>query len=282
VVRTQVYESIASVERASNKLARVANRSTPLMEALGGFAITGVFIYGGYRVLVLNLPPGELFSFITAFLLAYEPAKRIARLNIELHNALTGVQMLFDVLDVPDRKPARPKPDIKVTRGAIEFDQVSFAYRAGSPVLRQLSFVAKPGGVTAFVGPSGGGKSTIFNLVLALYTPSGGAIRLDAHTLLFDSASRNTTSNCLRSLRYWVVSGMTWMPSCQAKLWARARTSGSSGFNGGEYCVAPTPTASRSAVVLFTAAPLVAGLSIAFWKSVRLASGKYMFAFVRN
>src|SRR5712671_5969526 len=79
-VRAQVYESIASVERASNKLARVSNRSTPLMEALGGFAIAAVFVYGGYRVLVLNLPPGELFSFITAFLLAYEPAKRMARL----------------------------------------------------------------------------------------------------------------------------------------------------------------------------------------------------------
>jgi ATP-binding cassette subfamily B protein len=178
-VRAQVYESIASVERASNKLARVSNRSTPLMEALGGVAIAAVFVYGGYRVLVLNLPPGELFSFITAFLLAYEPAKRIARLNIDLHNALTGVQVLFDVLDIPDRRPAQPKPTIEVTRGCIEFDQVSFAYRAGSPVLRQLSFTAKPGQVTAFVGPSGGGKSTIFNLVLALYTPDGGAIRLD-------------------------------------------------------------------------------------------------------
>jgi ATP-binding cassette subfamily B protein len=178
-VRGQVYESIASVERASNKLARVSNRSTPLMEALGGFAIAIVFIYGGYRVLVLNLPPGELFSFITAFLLAYEPAKRIARLNIELHNALTGVQVLFDVLDIPDRKPALPKPGIAVTRGAIEFDRVSFAYKAGNPVLRQLSFIAQPGQVTAFVGPSGGGKSTIFNLVLALYRPDGGAVRID-------------------------------------------------------------------------------------------------------
>jgi ABC-type multidrug transport system fused ATPase/permease subunit len=178
-VRAQVYESIASVERASNKLARVSNRSTPLMETLGGIAIGAVLIYGGYRVLVLNLPPGELISFITAFLLAYEPAKRIARLNIDLHNALTGVQVLFDVLDVPDRKQAQPKPAIEVTRGSIEFDQVSFAYRPGSPVLRQLSFTAKPGQVTAFVGPSGGGKSTIFNLVLALYTPDGGAIRLD-------------------------------------------------------------------------------------------------------
>jgi ATP-binding cassette subfamily B protein len=178
-VRDQVYESIASVERASNKLARVSNRSTPLMEALGGCAIAVVFIYGGYRVLVLNLPPGELFSFITAFLLAYEPAKRIARLNIDLHNALTGVQVLFDVLDIPDRKHEAPRPAIAVARGAIEFDRVSFAYKEGSPVLRQLSFTAQPGEVTAFVGPSGGGKSTIFNLVLALYRPDGGAIRID-------------------------------------------------------------------------------------------------------
>jgi ABC-type multidrug transport system fused ATPase/permease subunit len=178
-VREQVYDSIASVERASNKLARVSNRSTPLMEALGGVAIAMVFIYGGYRVLVLDLPPGEMFSFITAFLLAYEPAKRIAKLNIELHNALTGVQVLFDVLDIPDSKPAQPRSDLAVTRGSIEFDRVSFAYKAASPVLRQLSFTAQPGKVTAFVGPSGGGKSTIFNLVLALYRPGSGVIRID-------------------------------------------------------------------------------------------------------
>ena len=178
-VREQVYESIASVERASNKLARVSNRSTPLMEALGGVAVAMVFLYGGYRVLVLDSPPGELFSFMTAFLLAYEPAKRIARLNIDLHNALTGVQVLFEVLDIPDRGPAQPKPDIKVDRGSIEFDRVSFAYRADSPVLRRISFTAQPGQVTAFVGPSGSGKSTIFNLVLALYSPDGGVIRID-------------------------------------------------------------------------------------------------------
>jgi len=189
-VRAQVFDSIAAVERASNKLARVSNRSTPLMETLGGFAIGAVLIYGGYRVLVLNLPPGELISFITAFLLAYEPAKRIARLNIDLHNALTGVQVLFDVLDIADRKPAQPKPDVTVTRGSIEFDRVSFAYRPGSPVLRQLSFTAKPGQVTAFVGPSGGGKSTIFNLLLALYAPDGGAIRLDGQD--YDAVSEDS------------------------------------------------------------------------------------------
>jgi len=178
VVRDEVYQSIASVEQASNKLARVSNRSTPLMETLGGFAIAALFIYGGHLVVNEKQPPGQLFSFITAFLLAYEPAKRIARLNIEMQNALTGVQVMFDVLDVPDREEVA-RPAIAVSRGKIEFDDVSFAYKAGDPVLRGLSFLARPGEVTAFVGPSGGGKSTIFNLVLGLYRPGGGVIRID-------------------------------------------------------------------------------------------------------
>jgi ABC-type multidrug transport system fused ATPase/permease subunit len=178
-VRARVYDSIAAVERASNKLARISNRSTPLMESLGGVAIGAVFLYGGYRVVVLNDPPGEFMSFILAFLLAYEPAKRIARLNIDLQNALTGVKFLFDLIDTPDAKPAVAKPDVKIERGHIAFDEVSFGYRANNPVLREMSFLAEPGEVTAFVGPSGGGKSTIFNLVLALYAPSRGAIRLD-------------------------------------------------------------------------------------------------------
>ena len=178
-LRAQAFRSIAAVELASNKLARVSNRSTPLMEALGGVAVGAVFLYGGYRVLVLDAAPGEFISFIAAFLLAYEPAKRIARLNLDLHNALTGAQVLFEVLDLPDAAPARARPQMKVDRGRIEFEEVSFAYRADDAVLRQLSFVARPGEVTAFVGPSGGGKTTIFNLLLALYSPTSGAIRLD-------------------------------------------------------------------------------------------------------
>ena len=70
-----------------------------------------MFLYAGYRVLVLNAAPGEFVSFIAAFLLAYEPAKRIARLNIDLHNKLAGVQVLFDVLDVPDRQLGPATPD---------------------------------------------------------------------------------------------------------------------------------------------------------------------------
>jgi ABC-type multidrug transport system fused ATPase/permease subunit len=179
MARRQIYESVGEVERASNKLARVSNRSTPLMESLGGVAIGLVFLYGGYHVLVLGGAPGGFVSFISAFLLAYEPAKRIARLNIELHNALAGVQILFDVLDAPDPQMGTPRRDVKIERGRIAFDRVSFGYRPNTPVLDGMSFDAEPGAVTAFVGPSGGGKTTIFNLVLALYSPQRGAIRLD-------------------------------------------------------------------------------------------------------
>jgi len=144
-------------------------------------------MYGGYRVVAMGATPGEFFSFLTAFLLAYEPAKRIARLNIDLHNNLAGVQVLFDILDLPDSAPDRQKPAVEVARGAIEFADVAFSYRAGHPVLRDVSFIAQPGEVTAFVGPSGGGKSTIFNLVLALYAPERGAIRIDAQN--YDAVS---------------------------------------------------------------------------------------------
>ena len=85
-MRDRIDASIDAVERNANKMARVSNRSSPLMETLGGFAIAGALMYGGYRVVALGATPGQFFSFLTAFLLAYEPAKRLARLNIELNS----------------------------------------------------------------------------------------------------------------------------------------------------------------------------------------------------
>jgi ATP-binding cassette subfamily B protein len=86
-------------------MARVANRSSPLMETLGGVAIALGVIYGGYRTIEMSATPGEFFSFITAFLLAYEPAKRLARLNIELNAGLIGVRTLFEIIDAPPSEP---------------------------------------------------------------------------------------------------------------------------------------------------------------------------------
>jgi ABC-type multidrug transport system fused ATPase/permease subunit len=178
-MRRSFQEDIASVQQAANKLAQVTNRSTPMMETLAGLAIGVVLTYGGYRVIFQNESPGQFISFITAFLLAYEPGKRIARLNVNLNSVLVGVKVLFEILDLPNRVNDRDRPDLKVDEGRIVLDSVKFAYRANNPVLRGLSLCAEPGQITALVGPSGGGKSTIFSLLLRFYDVQDGGISID-------------------------------------------------------------------------------------------------------
>jgi ATP-binding cassette, subfamily B, bacterial MsbA len=183
-MQRRIDENIAVVERNANKMTRVANRSNPLMEMLGGFAVAGCLLYGGYSVVALGATPGQFFSFMSAFLLATEPAKRLARLNIDLNSQLVGARMLLEVVDSPASEPSDDdKPALKLTEARIELRDVSFAYRAGEPVLRRMSFVAEPGKVTALVGPSGGGKSTVLALLLRLYEISQGDILIDGQSI---------------------------------------------------------------------------------------------------
>jgi ABC-type multidrug transport system fused ATPase/permease subunit len=183
-MQARLDAQVAEVERDSNKMARVQNRASPLMETLGGIAIAIALIYGGYRVIETNTPPGQFFSFIAAFIIAFEPAKRLARLNLDLTSGLVGVRILFEVLDSPATEPSEVgKPALKLDTGRITFDNVTFEYRAGEPVIRDLSFVAEPGLMTALVGPSGGGKSTILNLIVRFFEINGGAIVIDGQNI---------------------------------------------------------------------------------------------------
>jgi subfamily B ATP-binding cassette protein MsbA len=183
-MRRKFDQSVAAVEHESVKMARVANRASPLMETLGGIAVGIVVIYGGYRVIELGATPGEFFSFIAAFLLAYEPGKRLAKLNLDLNSSLVGVRVLFEILDSPATEPIEDGlPPLALTDGRVEFANVSFAYRPGEPVLRGISFVAEPSKVTALVGPSGAGKSTVLNLILRFYDVQAGRITIDRHDI---------------------------------------------------------------------------------------------------
>ncbi len=179
-MRERFDRNVAAVEHEANKMARVSARASPLMETLGGCAIALAITYGGYRVINTGATPGEFFSFITAFLLAYEPAKRLARLNIELNSGLVGVRVLFEVIDSPPSEPNDiGKPNLQIKSRRLEFDDVHFGYRGDQAVLRGMSFVAEPGKLTALVGPSGGGKSTVFNLILRFYDGEHGKITID-------------------------------------------------------------------------------------------------------
>jgi ATP-binding cassette subfamily B protein len=184
VMRERFDHNVAAVEHEANKMARVSNRSSPLMETLGGIAIAIAITYSGYRVIETGATPGQFFSFIAAFLLAYEPAKRLARLNIELNSGLVGVRILFEVLDSPPSEAADSgKPALQIRTPRLEFEDVHFAYRSDEAVLRGISFVAEPGKLTALVGPSGGGKTTIINLILRFYDIERGRIVIDGQDI---------------------------------------------------------------------------------------------------
>ncbi len=190
-MRERIDASITAVENNANKMARVSNRSSPLMETLGGLAVAGGLMYGGYSVVALGATPGQFFSFLTAFLLAYEPAKRLARLNLELNSSLIGTRKLLEIIDSPASEPEDgDKPALKLTDARVELRDVSFAYRPNEPVLDHMSFVAEPGKVTALVGPSGGGKSTVLALLLRFYEATSGEILIDGQSIL--SVSRHS------------------------------------------------------------------------------------------
>jgi subfamily B ATP-binding cassette protein MsbA len=159
---------------------RVKAIASPLMETFGGLAVTIVIVYGGWRVIGGHTTAGAFFSFITALLSAYRPMKALANANAAVNEGLAGAERLFAVLDT---EPALlDTPDAKalaVTAGAVALTNVGFAYDTGVPVLHGLSFIAPAGKTTALVGPSGGGKTTILNLIPRFYDVAQGSVTID-------------------------------------------------------------------------------------------------------
>ena len=159
---------------------RTRSRASPMMEALGGAAIAAVILYGGHQVIAGVRTPGELFSFITALLLAYQPLKNLANLNASLQEGLAAAQRVFEVLDIEptirDRPGAKP---LRITGGQISFDSVSFGYASGAVALDDVSLKVPAGRTVALVGPSGAGKSTILNLIPRFFDVGAGSIAID-------------------------------------------------------------------------------------------------------
>ncbi len=153
--------------------------ASSLADFFGGWPCIVIF-YGGWRVSVAHADAGSFFSFLAALLMAYEPAKRLARLNLEIQNGLVGAKLVYEVLDRPAAEQSTTKaPPLKVARGRIGFEHISFGYRPQEKVLDDLCLTGEPGQTTALVGPSGGGKSTILALLQRFYDPHEGRITID-------------------------------------------------------------------------------------------------------
>lgn len=175
---------VEDVEARSNSIARLEAASSPIMETLSGFAIAAVVALSGVWVLEKGNTPGELMSFVTALLLAYEPAKRLARVRINLESGLVGVRLMYELADHPVDLTERPDAkDLVAGPGEIRFHDVDFGYREGQGLFRKLNITFPAGKTTALVGPSGGGKSSIINLVMRLYDPESGMVTIDGQDL---------------------------------------------------------------------------------------------------
>lgn len=175
--------AIDTVRKLNVKSVRVGNMSTPFNEILVGLVTAGIIIYGGYQVAGGHMTAGQLGSFIAAFALAYEPMKKLARLNNMMQMGLGATQRVFEMLDEQPRIYQSPDaPVLQVRKPEIIFQDVSFHYQDSEyQALDNISFTARPGVVTALVGPSGGGKSTIMNLIPRFYDVQNGTVRIDGH-----------------------------------------------------------------------------------------------------
>ncbi|MGG6893139.1 ABC transporter ATP-binding protein [Rhizobium sp. BR 315] len=179
----KVNKLITSAENRQNRIARLSERNGPLMESVAGLLIASLFAYAAYRSIYDNVSPGVFFSFATSLLLAYDPARRLAKLQVQMERAVVNARMIYELLDMEPRQ--RDLPDAKplvVTQARIEFRGVGFAY-GNDAVLDDVSFVAEGGQTTALVGPSGAGKSTVINLIPRFHDPKEGSIFIDGQDI---------------------------------------------------------------------------------------------------
>ncbi len=181
----KVTRAIHMVRDLNIKSVRIAMLSTPVNDVIVGMVFAGIISYGGYEVIAGRTTAGHLAAFIAAFTLAYEPIKKISKLNNTLQIGLGAAERIFEMLDgKADIKDKDGAKELDISAPDIIFKDVEFSYEGSDlKALNKISLTASSGQVTALVGVSGGGKSTIMNLIPRFYDVSTGAITVDGNDL---------------------------------------------------------------------------------------------------
>lgn len=153
--------------------------SSPVMELLGGLGIAFVVWYGGYSVVTGASTPGTFFSFMAAVLMLYDPVKKLSRLNNAVQEGLAASDRVFDILEKQSDIQEKQNPvELVVKPHRVRFEKVSFQYDR-NPVLKDIDLDVQPGEILALVGMSGGGKTSLVNLIPRFYDVAEGVIRID-------------------------------------------------------------------------------------------------------
>ncbi len=191
--RTRVKDQVQSLARLLVRTTQVEAAILPVFDGLGGLALAGIIVYGGAHVVGQAMTPGAFVIFAGAVYNAYQPMRSLARVNVDLQTGLAAAQRVFDLIDrkasVVDAAAATVLPRVA---GDIAFEAVDFSYGGRETALKATNFVAPAGAVTALVGRTGAGKSTIFNLISRFYDPARGRIVINGSDI------RDVTATSLR------------------------------------------------------------------------------------
>tara|TARA_Y100001970_G_scaffold268733_1_gene360342 strand:- start:8472 stop:10208 length:1737 start_codon:yes stop_codon:yes gene_type:complete len=175
----RLNKNVNDIKEKMVKIEVVMTRSTPIMESLTGLMIALLIYFAGNLVMNENLDINNFFSFLAAMMLAYQPVRSLATLNMGIHQGLSAAKRILPIIDNKFIDKNRGK-ELNVSSGNIEFKEINFKYTTReNSILENVNLIAKSGEMTALVGHSGAGKSTIMNLIPKFYTPSKGKILID-------------------------------------------------------------------------------------------------------
>jgi ATP-binding cassette, subfamily B, bacterial MsbA len=168
-----------------NKIGFIMIRATPIMEALTGIMIAGFIYYSGAMISSGEMGINNFFSFLTAMMLAYQPIRSLATLNMMVYQGAAGAERVFGVLDIkPNIEEIKSSPDLTIGKGDIEFRNVSFVYpKTDIAAVENIEASIKGGSTVALVGHSGAGKSTIINLLPRFFDPTQGQVLIDGQSI---------------------------------------------------------------------------------------------------
>jgi|TARA_B100001093_G_scaffold494045_1_gene537010 ATP-binding cassette, subfamily B, bacterial MsbA len=167
------------------KIASVIIRATPIMETLTGFMIAGFIFYSGKLISAGELEINNFFSFLAAMMLAYQPIRSLATINMVAYQGAAAAKRIFTVIDKPiETKNNEDLPSLKIDKCDIKFTNISFHYvNTKEKAIKKINLDIQGGSMTAFVGHSGAGKSTIINLLPRFYEPQEGKIFIDRQNI---------------------------------------------------------------------------------------------------
>ena len=181
---TRAVKLINDLKERSRKISIVFVRASPIMEALTGIMIACLIFYSAKLIMRNELDINNFFSFLAAMMLAYQPVRSLATLNISINQGLAGARRILPILDrknkIDDHKDAK---EIKITEGNIKFKNVSFKYESEMEILKSINIDISGGKMTSLVGHSGAGKSTILNLIPRFYDCNEGDIEIDGQSI---------------------------------------------------------------------------------------------------